>query len=237
MISFFKTTIYIPLYNVLVALVAFIPTHDVGLAIVSLTILVRSLLTPLQHQATKSQQKVKALEPELAKIKQEHKDNKELQAQKIMELYKEHNFNPFGSILPLFIQIPIILSLFYIARSGFDLNTVHIYSFTPLPTNLNLKFLGLINIQGHNIVLAIVVALTQFWFAHLSPRLSFDNKQDFAKAMDLQMRYFLPIIIGFTAAALPAAVSLYWVTSNLFSVAYELVRRLPTQSKLTTGSH
>lgn len=236
MINFFKTTIYTPLYNVLVALVAFIPTHDVGLAIVFLTILVRSLLSPLQHQATKSQQKIKFLEPELAKIKADHKDNKELQAQKIMELYKEHNFNPFGSILPLFIQIPIILSLFYIAHSGFDLNAVNIYTFTPLPAELNLKFLGLIDIQGRNIILAVLVALTQFWFAHLSPRLGSDNKQDFARAMDLQMRYFLPIVIGITAAFLPAAVSLYWVTSNLFSVGYELFRGWTTQRALTTNS-
>lgn len=228
MITFFKATIYTPLYNVLVALTSFIPTHDVGLAIVGLTIIVRTLLTPFQHQATKSQQKIKFLEPELNKIKLEYKDNKELQAQKIMELYREHKFNPFSSILPLFIQIPIILSLFYIAQSGFDLSLVNIYSFTPLPELVNAKFLGLIDIHERNFILALLVAATQFWFAHLSPRMGGDGTgkaQDFAKMMDLQIRYFLPILIGFTAAFLPAAVSIYWVTSNLFSVGYELSRR------------
>lgn len=233
MITFFKTTIYTPLYNILVALTAAIPSHDLGLAIVLLTLGVKTALAPLQYQASRSQQKIKSLEPHLNKIKQDHKDNRELQAQKIMELYKEHNFNPFGSILPLFIQIPIILSLFYIARSGFDLSVVHLYSFTPLPTTINTNFLGFLDINGRNLWLAIMVAVSQFIFAWLTPRLGGDNNQDFARAMDLQMRYVLPLLIGFTAHLLPAAVSLYWVTSNLFSIGYELFRRA-SQPTLTT---
>src|SRR6185503_21332725 len=114
MISFLKTIIYIPLYNFLLVLLNYIPTHDVGIAIVILTILVKLILYPVSKKAAVTQFLMKKHDPELQLLKEKYKANKEEQAIQIMAFYKKYQVNPFSSILTIFIQIPIIYSLYHI---------------------------------------------------------------------------------------------------------------------------
>ena len=111
MIAFFKTIIYIPLYNVLMVLLHYIPGHDAGIAIVVLTILVKLILYPVSKKAAVTQFLMKKHDPELQLLKEKYKDNKEEQAVQIMAFYKKYKVNPFSSIVTIFIQIPIIYSL------------------------------------------------------------------------------------------------------------------------------
>ena len=231
MLAFFRTIISEPLYNILVFLTVIIPTNQVGWAIIILTLLVRSLLFPFQHNASKTQAKVKELDPEIKRIKEECKDDKQQQAQKTMELYKEHGINPFTGIIMILIQLPIILSLFFLFYQGFSLDTSILYDFTPYPDDVNLKFLGFININESNIFLAVLVGITQFIQMKLAMPV-IDNKkalgqgsfkEDFGKSLSLQMKYVMPIMIAFIASSLPAAVSLYWLTSNTFTVGHEVL--------------
>src|SRR3989344_3076275 len=112
MISFFKTIIYSPLYNILILLLN-VSWIDVGIATIILTILVKLILYPISKKSTITQTKMKEKEGELSLIKEKYKDKQE-QALKIMEFYKTNNINPFSSILTVLIQIPIIFSLYYI---------------------------------------------------------------------------------------------------------------------------
>lgn len=233
MITFFKHTLYIPLYNALAFLASLVPANDIGIAIIALTLGVKVILSPLQHKASKTQSVMKKLEPDLVKIKKI--TNKEEQAKKVMELYRAHGINPFSSILLLFLQIPIIITLFYVFKNGFELNLGLLYSFTSQPETINTMFLGLIDIHDRNYILAILVGVTQFVQMYLAiPPLPPEDvtkektfASDFARSMNIQMRYIMPMVTLIIAATLPAAISLYWITSNVFAIGHELfVRRL-----------
>ncbi len=227
MFALLKIIFYQPLYNALVWLSAILPGHNLGLAVIILTVAVKAILLPLQRRVSYTQIRMKELEPKIKIIKEDHKDNTE-QARKIMELYREHRVNPFFSILVLLIQLPVLLSLFYVFRAGFDFNSDLIYSFISAPALVNHWLLGL-DLTAKSYVLAVLTGLTQFiQIRMITPTLppaskdgKADIKQDLARSMQLQMRYVMPVIIAMVSLGLPAAVPLYWVTSNLFTIAQE----------------
>jgi len=110
--SFLWTTLfYNPLYNALVFLTSIIPWHDVGFAVIILTVVVKIILFPLSKKSITGQIKLKKLEPELKKIKETFKDKGE-QAKRTMALYKENKINPFsGLYLYMTIQKKIVLTI------------------------------------------------------------------------------------------------------------------------------
>lgn len=230
MISFFKITLFIPLYNFLIFLTSVLPGADLGLAIIILTILVKIVIFPLYAKSVETQIKMKSIEPRLKEIKAKYKDNLPEQSRLTMELYKQDKINPFSGFLVLFIQIPIIISLFYVFKESFVIQKDLLYSFVSIPEKLNTSFLGLINLTtNYNYLLAILTGATQYLQTQLSLPKRDDKSSDksfgsdLAKSMDLQMRYVMPILTGFIAFTLPAAISLYWVTSNIFSSIYEVM--------------
>lgn len=228
--SFFVFTFFQPLYNILVFLADILPGHDVGLAIVLLTILVRLALFPLYHKSTKTQAKLKEIEPELKALKEEHKD-REAQAKAMMELYKNHGINPLSGFMLLLIQLPVIFSLYYVFKDSINSHLDLVYSFINFPEVTSNLFLGVIDISSKSLVLAIVVGATQFIQMQLAlpplpPKKEGAEKSfsdDMSRSMQMQMKYFLPIVIIFIARSLPIALSLYWITSNLFSIGHELI--------------
>lgn len=229
----FHQIFFLPLYNGLIWLSGVVPGADLGLAIVILTLLVKFLLFPLQHKMSKTQLALKKLEPQLAGLKEKYKDNRNEHAKQMMALYREHGVNPFAGFLVLIIQLPILIALFWVFKDSFVLNREFIYSFVSHPEALNTQFLGFLDITGRNYYLAVLVGVTQFFQMRLA--LPPQNKTgdsapsfqaDFSRSLNLQMRYFMPAMVIFIAATLPAAVPLYWLTSNLFAIVHEaFVRR------------
>ena len=232
--SFFKSFFYLPLYNALVALTNLVPGGNIGVAIILLTIIVRLLILPISHRAIRTQRKMKELEGEIKTIQERYKKNKEEQAKQTMALYREHKINPFSSVLSLLIQIPIIFALYrvFLADQSFDPSLL--YSFINLPETVNHIFLG-IDLTAKSYTLAVLAGLSQFFQTRLMmPKDKKEErksdgppsfKEQFAKSMNLQMKYFLPILIVFISFGLPSAVVLYWVASNLFMIAHELLVR------------
>ncbi len=228
----FNYFFYQPLYNALVVLTAVLPGHDLGLAVIVLTLVVKILLIPVSHKTIKTQKKMKELEPEMAKIKETHKDNQQEQGLKIMELYKEHGVNPFSGVFLMFIQLPIILALFFVFKDGIDLNPLDLYSFIVKPEFINQNLFGLIDLTKKNIFLALLVGITQFIQVQLSipssPKKdkSKDGESSFsdtlAQSMNFQVKYILPIFITFVSYSLNTAVSIYWIVNNVFTIAHEL---------------
>lgn len=223
-----ENLLHTPLYNALVLLVKIVPWHDVGIAVVILTILVKFILMPLSKKSIISQIKIKKLEPALKKIKEEYK-NKEEQAKKTMALYKENKINPFSGFLLILVQLPIIFALYFVFLNGlnFEQNNL-LYSFISNPAHVNLKFLGLIDMHSKSLLLAILAGLSQFIQTRMSsqafkPDLNDKSfKGELMKSMSLQMKYVLPIFIAFIAYQISAAVALYWVTSNIFTIGQEM---------------
>jgi YidC/Oxa1 family membrane protein insertase len=110
-----------PLITAFEAIMVFIHAHLVGgswgLAIVGLTVVIRAALVPLTFRQLKSMQAMQSLAPELNAIKEKYKEDKQRQQQEIMNFYREKKINPLASCLPLLLQLPVFISLFYMLRS------------------------------------------------------------------------------------------------------------------------
>lgn len=228
----FDAVIYNPLYNGLVWLVNIIPTHDVGIAVVLLTIVVRTILIPLSRRAIQSQLDMKKVTPEVTRLRDKYKDDKQGESKAIFALYKERNIHPFASFGLLLIQFPVLIGLYWVfSRGGLPvIDTARLYSFVHVPAAINMMFLGLQNMAGHSIVLALLAAVSQFIYTRLSmgPRgiktateASFSD--DMAKSLDVQARFVLPAIIGVIGYTVVAAAPLYWATSNTFMIIQEYI--------------
>ena len=240
MASFFHTVFYEPLYNGLIFLIGALPWVDVGVAIILFTIVVKLILFPLSKASLKTQIKMKELEPEMNKIKEKHKDS-QTQSLALIQLYKDHHLNPFLGILLIVIQIPIIIALYRVFLVGGlpMIHTEHLYSFITAPTKVDMHFFG-IDIAKKSAIFAFFAALSQYFQVKFSiPSMQMPDgdkqsfKNDLARAMNIQMKYVLPVIVFFIAYSVNAAIALYWITSNLFAIGQELfVRR-----KLMKESH
>ena len=108
----FETLIVQPIFNVLAIIYALIPGHDFGVAVVIFTVLVRLALWPLLRRQLHQTRMIRSLQPEIKKIKEKTKGDKQKEGQLLMELYKERGVNPFGTIGILFVQLPILFGLF-----------------------------------------------------------------------------------------------------------------------------
>lgn len=231
----FTTLLTQPLYNGLVFLMDTSPIIDAGIAVILLTVIIKLILFPISKKAVITQLRMKQIAPELEKVKEEYKDDKQEQAKKTLELYKENNIKPFASILLVLIQLPIIFALYRVfLHSGLpEINTELLYSFVPTPDNVNVMFAGLIDITSKTWILAIAAAVTNFFQirfsmpAYTPPEKGKERtlKDDFAKSMNMQMRYVFPVVVLFIAYSISGAIALYWTTSNLFMIGQELVLR------------
>ena len=228
--NIWNLVLYKPLVNILAFFVSVIPGGDVGIAVIIVTILVKTALYPLSQRSIENQAKMKLLEPEINSIKKSGA-TKEEQARKTMELYKKHKTNPFSGCLLVLIQIPIIFALYYVFFKGIKFDSTILYSFIDVPVNINMNFLGLIDIGGKSLVLALLAGVSQFFQAYFMPKpaavvkdpngkVSFQDS--FAKSMNMQMKYIFPIVVTFIAYSISGAVALYWITSNVFTIAQQI---------------
>ena len=232
------TFFFDPVYNTLVFFLDIVPGHDVGLAIIFTTLVIKFILLPLSVKAFKTQAVMRELEPKLKEIKEKYKDKKEEQAKATLDLYRESKVNPFSSVGLILLQIPIIISLYFSVYSGAggialpEINSAILYSFVNQPNNASMLFLGIIDMAGKSLPLALLAGLTQF----IQTRISFTNrpkkepnkkggkpdfKQDLQQSLQIQMRYVLPIIITIIAYTISSAIALYFVVSNLFSIVQD----------------
>lgn len=224
-----------PIYNTLVFFIDVFPGGDVGLSIIATVVVVKLILLPLSIKAAKTQKVIREIEPKLLEIKEKFKDKREEQAQALLAIYKEAGINPISSILLIFLQLPIVIALYLAVSNGGgvplpSINTGLLYSFIPEPVVASMSFLGVFDITAKSMVLALLAAVTQFWQVKMvmpplppkDPNAAPSFKDDFARNMQLQMRYVMPVIIFFVAYALSAAIALYFVVSNIAAILQEL---------------
>src|SRR3989338_7709149 len=167
--TIWNALLYKPLINALAFLVSITPGGDVGVAVITLTILVKILLFPLSQKAIHSQAAMVKLAPELNKIKKSGA-SKEEQARLTFELYKQNKTNPFSGCLLILVQIPIIFALYYVFFKGINFDSSLLYSFTKAPEHINMIFLGLLDLSGKSVILAILAGISQYLQAHFMPQ-------------------------------------------------------------------
>ncbi len=220
-ISIFNAFFYQPLFNGLIFLYNILPVHDLGIAIVLFTIIIRLILYPLNQKAIVSQAALSKLQPQIKEIQEKQKGDKVKQSQALMELYKKNNINPAAGCLPLLVQLPVLLALYRVFLAGLDPNKLNgLYSFIQKPDNINLMFLGLVDLSRANYVLAILAGLFTYFQSKMmtSSQAKGSKEGDFSSVLNKQMLYLMPLFTIFIAWKLPAGLTLYWVVITLFGI-------------------
>lgn len=234
--NFWRTGIYQPIYNTLILSIKYAPGKNLAFAIILLTIIIRLILLIPSQRAIVSQRKLQEVQPKLEEIRKKYAGNQEKIAEETMHIWKEHKVNPFGSCLPLLIQFPILIALFYVIQSGLNPdNSVLLYGFLKDFTfgDIDKYFLTMDLTQINKFVLPIIVGGLQFAQMKLAeikkekkeePKK--EEKKKFGDEMQIatkMMTYVMPIMIAIFTASMPSGVGLYWGTSTLFGIGQQLV--------------
>jgi len=242
--AIFHGLIYQPLYNILVFLYDFLPGGDFGVAIIAVTLLIKFALLPLSKKQIKSQKKMQEIQPELKKIQQKYKNNKEKQTKEVMKFYKKNKANPFSGCLPMIFQIVFLIAIYRviinISNAGLTVNQGDLYSFVKNPGNINNWFLRIIDLSKPSIVIAVLAAGAQFWQTKMmllknneknklkngehkdKKKEKDDGKPDFAQIMNKQMVVLGPMMTLFIGVKFAAGLAIYWLVSTLFAVFQQI---------------
>lgn len=228
----FNTIFYDPIFNLLLGLYEILPFADLGIAIVLFTILLRILLYPLTAKALRSQRLLQDLQPKLKEIRGKYKKQPQRVTQEMMRLYRENKVSPFGGFVPILIQFPILIALFYVLRGILETPDAafaqHLYSFVSQPETFRVEsFGGAVDLAGRSLILAVFTGIAQYIQSHLAfqkaPAKDKESKGDFANAMAFQMRYVFPVAIIGIGAVLPAGITLYLFVTTAFSAFQQVL--------------
>jgi YidC/Oxa1 family membrane protein insertase len=254
-------TAFSPLISAFQWILVFIHDHILhgfggwGLAIVGLTVLVRAVMVPLTMKQFRSMREMQVLQPQLKELQAKHKDDRQRQSEEMMKLYREHGVNPFASCLPLVLQIPILISLFYMLRTDLKLDIcgqqMREYFSTPthtivhnseIPTSgtHSLANVGCSQVPGGEHLasflfipditlkatgVVLVVLIALYIITQLSSSLMMST------AVDRNQRFLmlgLPLIFIIFFIQYPAGLLVYWITTNIWTIGqqYYVRRRL-----------
>jgi YidC/Oxa1 family membrane protein insertase len=215
-----------PLITVFEAILVFI--HDQilhgswGFSIIGLTIVVRAILVPLTLKQSRSMLKLQALAPEMQALRERYKDDKQRLNQEMMAFYKEHKVNPLGSCLPVLLQLPFFLSLFYMLRHDLRNDICHQVAKPcgKVAGHWDTSFFFIKDITdkatGTALIVLIVLYVGSQLVSGLITTFTADRSQ---RIMMLALPFvFVTFIINFQAGLI-----LYWITTNLWTIGQGLV--------------
>ena len=237
----FETILVQPIYNLFIALVGVVPQGDTGLAIIALTLLMRLVLYPVFTASIRTQMGMAAMQGDIEIIKEKHKGDKETLAREQIALFKKHKVNPLAGFGALFIQLAVIIALYFaLFREGFPtVDTAFLYPFVNVPAAVSTGFFGILDLlTPHHILLALLVGITQYFAIRLTllrtpiVHAPESDKATVARMQQNMMLYFMPLVMGITSYYFAAAVGVYFVASNIFSLGQEWIirRQLQTQN-------
>jgi YidC/Oxa1 family membrane protein insertase len=188
-----------------------------AVAIIVLTIVIRSLMWPLQNKATQSMKNIAALQPKMNELKEKYPDDPTRQQQEVMKLYKDYGVNPLSGCLPMVIQIPIFIGFYNMLGRAVELrnqpflgwvhdlsqpDTVgHLFGSPSLPIN----------------ILPLMMAVTMFISMRLQPKSG--------DAVQQKVMMFMPMIFVLFCYKYASALALYWTVQNIFSIVQSYVTR------------
>ena len=206
----FFGTIFAPIENILhIVLEALHSLTDMagvgsyGLSIILLTIIIKMILYPLTVKQVKSMKAMQELSPKMKKIQEKYKDNPQVMQQKVGALYKEAGVNPLAGCLPLIIQMPILMGMYYA-----------LYNFTyPSPEAAQFLWLPSMSQADPLYILPVLSAFTTF----LQQKMTTTEMNQQMKVMMVVM----PLFIGWISLTFPSGLVLYWVTMNVVQIAQQ----------------
>jgi YidC/Oxa1 family membrane protein insertase len=194
-------------------------THNYGVAIILLTIIIKIVFWPLTQKSYTSMQKMKKIQPKIQQIREKYKDDREKLNQELMQVYKTYKVNPMGGCLPMALQIPVFFALYRMLNSAVELRhqpfALWIHDLTA-PDRLNLGFSIDLPIIGHLDgvpVLTILMGITMFLQQKMTPSTG-DPRQE-------KIMLLMPIMFTFFFINFPAGLVLYWFVNNILSIAQQ----------------
>ncbi len=224
--EFFTVALYQPIWNALVWLYGVLPGHDIGLAIIALTVAIRIVLWPLQQSALKSQRALQNIQPKLKALQEQYKDDKVGLNKAMVELYSKEKVSPFSSCLPLLIQLPFLIALYEVLRAGLtSANFNLLYPFVQNPGSINPVSMGFLDLAKASIPLAVLAGAAQFFQTKMLPMNrppaaagAGGKDEDMAAKVNKQMMYIMPAMTVFIGATLPGGLTLYWLVTTLVAI-------------------
>jgi YidC/Oxa1 family membrane protein insertase len=183
-----------------------------GVAIILLTIVTRIAILPLSLKQIRSMRSLQAHQPELKKIQQKYKDDRQRMQREMMAFYQENKINPFASCVPLLLQLPVFLALFYLLRSDEFKEEINAPGSNPdffsIPLDENAT-------GGALIILLILYFVTMVGSTSIMAASAEGNQRLLMYALPV---FFTPFIIGF-----PAGLVIYWITTNVWTMGQQWV--------------
>lgn len=213
------------------------------LAITGLVVLVRICLIPLFVKQIRSMRNLQMLQPEIKKITERYKGDRERASQELMKLYKEHKTNPLSSCFPILAQSPFFFALFKVLNDASKNKTVGVFDRADvesidkasfLGADLSDKFVGADTLSVQIVTLLMIVAMSGSQF-YIQRMLMTKNMPAASQASNPFMQqqkimlYLFPIMFAVFGINFPVGVLLYWLVSNMWSVGQQLyvIRRMP----------
>jgi YidC/Oxa1 family membrane protein insertase len=238
-----------PLISLFEAILVFIHDHvglSWGLAIVGLTVVVRAVMMPATVSQVRSMRKMQLLAPELKALKEKYKDDKQRQQEEMMKLYRERGVNPFASCLPLVLQLPVFISLFYMLRTDLKkhicgpqlvahYNTMHhaaLGSVAALPAKYiektdcqtvapgSAKFLFVPDITAKATGAVLIVLIALYISSQVASTLLLSAGGEPSQKW---MMLLLPLVFVVILIRYPAGLLIYWITTNLWTIGQGLL--------------
>ena len=192
---------------------------DYGVAILVLTVVVRSVLWPLQSKANQTMRKTALLGPKMQELREKYKDDPTRMNQEVMKMYKQYGINPVGGCLPMAIQIPIFFGLYQMLAQAVELRNASFLWVKDLsqPDTLfvipGLGWIPILGIPGVGLainILPLLMAATQVWLMAMTPKTGDPTQR--------RIMMFTPLIFLFFCYNFAAALALYYTAQNLFSI-------------------
>ena len=218
-------------------------THNYGIAIILMTILIRVILYPLMQKQMVSTREMQKIQPLMEEIQKKYKDDKEGLNRELMALYKEHKINPMSGCLPLLIQMPILILLFQVLRQ-FNEKIYSVYNGDPgflwlkdlsLPDQLiKLPGNGIFGIHYLGIMPFLIAGSTYYQQKMTATPDSTGKAGGAAEQTQKMMTIMMPLLIGFMSFSLPSGLTLYWLISTLLGIGqqYLINKKIPTVAEV-----
>lgn len=190
-----------PLFKLLLFLQSF--TVNWGFAIILTTFVVRGIMYPLTKAQYTSMAKMRLLQPKLAALKERYGDDRQKMSQGMMELYKKEKVNPLGGCLPILVQMPIFISLYWVLMESVELRHAPF-----------ILWIHDLSVRDPYFVLPILMGISMYLIQKMSPTTVTDPLQQ-------KVMQFMPIIFTFFFLWFPAGLTLYWLVSNVVTIAQQ----------------
>ena len=190
--------------------------NSYALAIIVLTLIIKSLLWPLQNTSTKSMKKMQALQPKMKELQAKYKDDPTRMNQETMKLYKDYGVSPVSGCLPMFVQIPIFFGFYSMLGTAIELRNSKFFWVHDLSQPDTLLHIGTFPVN----ILPLCMAVTMLWQMTLTPKTGDQTQQ--------KMMMFMPLIFIAFCYNFASALALYWTVQNIFSIVQLYLTRNST---------